>query len=110
MRLEIYSQVANRRGDVSRRELGVQAQFSSRSRDVIYDVTGMSEMPQDVTGMSQMSHDVREEFLECHMTSNDVREEYYIIVLMGRCVNKPVQTESGGCYENTFISKFAQLC
>ena len=56
------------------------------------------------------SNEVREECLECHMTSNDVREEYYIIVMMGRCVNKPVQTEPGGCYENTFISKFAQLC
>ena len=53
--------------------------------------------------MSGMSHDVREEFLECHMTSNDVREEYYIIVMTGRCVNKPVPTEPVGCYENSFI-------
>ena len=56
------------------------------------------------------SNDIREECLEYHMTSNDVREECYIIVMMARCVNKPVQTEPGGCYENTFISKFAQLC
>ena len=56
------------------------------------------------------SNDVREECLECHMTSNDVREKCYIIVMMGRCVNKPVQTEPGGCYENSFISNFAQLC
>ena len=32
------------------------------------------------------------------MTSNDVREECYIIVMTGRCVNKPVQTEPGGCF------------
>ena len=56
------------------------------------------------------SNEVREECLECHMTSNDVREECYIIVMMGRCVNKPDQTEPVGCYENSFISKFAQLC
>ena len=52
------------------------------------------------------SNDVREGFLECSMTSDDVREECYIRVMMGRCVNKPDQREPGGCYENTFISKF----
>ena len=43
------------------------------------------------------------------MTSNDVREECYILVIMGRCVNKPVQTEPVDCYENTLISNFTQL-
>ena len=57
-----------------------------------------------------MSIDVREECLECHMRSNDVRDECYIIVMTGRCVNKPVETEPYGCYEYTFISKFTQLC
>ena len=46
------------------------------------------------------SNDVRKECLECHMTSNDVSEECYIIVITGRCVNKPVQTEPFGCYES----------
>ena len=55
-----------------------------------------------------MSNDVREECLEYHMTSNDVREDCYIIVMTGRYVNKPDQTERFGCYENTFISKFAK--
>ena len=53
-------------------------------------------------------NDVREECLECHMTPNDVREECYITMITGRCVNKPDQTEPVGCYENTFISKFAK--
>ena len=44
------------------------------------------------------------------MTSNDVREKCYIIVMTGRCVNKPDQTEPVSCYEKTFISKFAQVC
>ena len=56
---------------------------------------------------TQRSDDVREECLECHMTSNDVRQE---CLMTGRCVNKPVQTEPVGCYENTFISNFTQLC
>ena len=56
------------------------------------------------------SNDVREECLECHMTSNDVREEGYITMMMGRCVNKPDQTEPVACYENTLISNFTQLC
>ena len=30
------------------------------------------------------------ECLECHMTSNDVREECYIVVMMGRFVYNPV--------------------
>ena len=60
--------------------------------------------------MSGMSNYVREECLECNMTSNDVREEYYTTVKTDRCVNKPVQTEPVGCYENTFISNFTQLC
>ena len=67
----------------------------------------MSWMSQDVTWMS---HDVKEECLECHMTSNDVREEYYITMMMSRCVNKPVQTKPVGCYEYSFISNFTQLC
>ena len=50
------------------------------------------------------SNDAREECLECHMRSNYVRGECYIIVMTGRCVNKPVQTEAVGCYENIFIS------
>ena len=53
------------------------------------------------------SNDVIKEYLECHMTSNNVRGECYIIVMMGRCA---VQTEPVGCYENTFISNFTQLC
>ena len=56
------------------------------------------------------SNDVSEKCLEYHMTSNDIREEYYITMMMGRCVNKPVQTVPVGCYENTFISNFTQLC
>ena len=32
------------------------------------------------------------------------------MIMTGRCVNKPVQTEPVGCYENTFISNFTQLC
>ena len=54
------------------------------------------------------SDDVREECLECLMTFNDVREEFHIIVMTGRCVDKPVQTEPVGCYENTFISKLTR--
>ena len=54
------------------------------------------------------SNDVREECLECHMTSNDVIGECHIIVMMGRCVNKPDQTEPVGCYKNSFILKFAK--
>ena len=56
------------------------------------------------------SNDVREKCLECHMTSNDVREECYITELTGRFVNKPVQTEPFGCYENSFISNLGKLC
>ena len=44
---------------------GYGLRFSYRSRDVIYDVTGISGMSNDVTGMSS---DVREECLECDMT------------------------------------------
>ena len=54
------------------------------------------------------SNDVKEECLECHMTSNDVNGECYITKMTVRCVNKPDQTEPVGCYENTFISKFAK--
>ena len=54
------------------------------------------------------SNDVREECLECHMTSNDVKGECYITMMTGKCVNKPDQTESVGCYENKFISNFAK--
>ena len=46
---------------------GIQAQFSSlitRLRDVIYDVTGLSGM----------SNEVREECLECYMTSQECLE------------------------------------
>ena len=46
------------------------------------------------------SNDVRKECLECHMTSNDVKGEYYITMMKGRCVNKLDQTEPVGCYEN----------
>ena len=46
------------------------------------------------------SNDVREECLECHMTSNDVKGKCYITMMMGMCVNKPDQTEPVGCYEN----------
>ena len=56
------------------------------------------------------SNDVREECLECHMMSNDVREECYITMMTCSCVIMPVQTEPVGCYENTFISNFTQLC
>ena len=53
------------------------------------------------------SNDVRKESgLECHMPSNDVKEEYYITMMTFSCVNKPVQTEPVGYYENTFISNF----
>ena len=31
-------------------------------------------------------------------------------LMTGRCVNKAIQTEPVGCYENTFISNFTQLC
>ena len=55
------------------------------------------------------SNDVREECLECHMTSNDVREKCYIIVMTGRCVNKPVQTDPSGCYENLLVIIFFAL-
>ena len=54
------------------------------------------------------SNDVRKECLECHMTSNVVKGECHITMMTGRCVNKPDQTEPVGCYENTFISKFAK--
>ena len=56
-------------------------------------------------------NDVREECLECHMTSNDVNDvkgECHITMMTGRCVNKPDQTEPVGCYENKFISNFAK--
>ena len=43
------------------------------------------------------------------MTSDDVREEYYITVMTGRCVNTPGQTEPVGCYEDSFISNLGQL-
>ena len=43
--------------------------FDSRSHDVIYDITEMSGMSNDAIGMSGMSNDVREECLECQMTS-----------------------------------------
>ena len=56
------------------------------------------------------TNDVREECLECHMTSNDIKGECYITMMTVRCVNKPDQTEPVGCYENSFIPKFAQLC
>ena len=38
--------------------------------------------------------------------SNDIREEYYITVMTGRCVNKRDKTEPVGCYEKSFISNF----
>ena len=41
------------------------------------------------------SNDVREECLECQITSNDVIEEYYIIVMIGRCVNTVKSLNSG---------------
>ena len=47
-------------------------------------VTGMSRMSHDVTGMSGMSHDVT----EIPGMFNDAKEECYIIVMMGRRVNK----------------------
>ena len=46
-------------------------------------------MSHDLTEMPGMSYDVREECLECHMTSNDVKGEYYITMMTGRCLNKP---------------------
>ena len=45
---------------------GYGLRFSYRSRDVIYDVTGISGM----------SNDVREECLECHMKSHECLECY----------------------------------
>ena len=63
---------------------------------MVHDVTGMSGMSHDLTGMSEMSL--------------DAREEYYIIVMTGRCVNKPGQTKPVSCYEKTFISNPVQLC
>ena len=42
------------------------------------------------------------------MTSNDVKGECHITMMTGMCVNKPDQIEPVGCYENTFISKFAK--
>ena len=51
------------------------------------------------------SNDVREECLECHMTSNAVKGECHITMMMIRCVNKPDQTEPVGCYENLAILK-----
>ena len=62
----------------------------------------MSGMSHDLTGMSGMSHDVA----EMSEMSLDVREECYIIVVTGRCVNKPGQTKYVGCYGNTFISNY----
>ena len=53
-------------------------------------------------------NDVREEYLECQMTSNVVKGECYITMMTGRCVNKPDQTEPVCCYENKFISNFAK--
>ena len=44
------------------------------------------------------------------MTSNDLREECYITVMMSRCVYKPDQTEPVGCYENSLILNLGQLC
>ena len=84
--------------------------FDSQSHDVIYDITEMSGMSNDAIGMSGMSNDVREECLECHMTSNDVKGEYHITLMTGRCVNKPGQTEPVGCYGNSSILNFTQLC
>ena len=38
------------------------------------------------------SNEVREEYLECHMTSNDVKGECHITMKTGMYVNKPDQT------------------
>ena len=62
-------------------------------------------MSHDLTGMSGISHDVA----EMSEMSLDAREEYYIIVMTGRCVNKPGQTKPVSCYEKTFISNPATL-
>ena len=51
---------------VSRRNIGVLLQFSSRSREVII-VCHMTS--HDVAELSGMSNDVREECMESHMTS-----------------------------------------
>ena len=99
---------------LNRRELGVLEQFwySISWRHLwrhmnIWNATWRHSLPK---WLVMTSNDVREERLECHMTSNDVRGECYIIVMTGRCVNKPVQSEPVSCYENTFISNFTQLC
>ena len=53
-----------------------------------------------------MSHDLTEMPGMLH----DIREECYIRVMIGRCVNKPGQTKPVGCYENSLISNISQLC
>ena len=55
-----------------------------------------------------MTSNFKEECLECHMTSNDVKGECHITMMTGWCVNKPDQTETVGCYENKVISNFAK--
>ena len=82
--------------------------FLFRKKGLLFSSVCVTIVLFSTTRGVMMSNDLREECLECHMTSNDVREERYITVMAGRCVNKPDQTEPVGCYENLVISNFVK--
>ena len=42
--------------------------------------------------------------------SNDVKEECYITMMTGRCVNKADQTEPVGCYETYLFQSSRNVC
>ena len=92
----------------SKGELGLLRQFDSRTKGSFV----FKHLCKYCIVLETQRIYVREECLECQMTSNDVREEFYIIIMTGSCVNKnkPVQTEPVGCYRNSSISKVRQLC